>query len=689
MQKHLALFIALFIGFSSIAQLTDKQIQQIDSLKEIISTAKHDTIKINALVAWDDIIYVSDPELDLELNQQIVDICQTNLKNKLNAFELKKFKKPLGSSLNNIGIIYHDQSNYEKALDYYKNSLNIKEELGDKRGMGAAYINIGLIHMSQGNFEKALEYFLKSLKIKEQIGDKRGMGTAYINIGLIHMSQGNFEKALEYSAKSLKIREELGDKYGMGYSYHNIGYVYYDQGNFEKALEYYAKSLKIREQIGDKRGMGYSYHNIGLVYKEQGNLKKALEYFLKAKKIRQQINVITDLDITSEALSVVYKKLGKYKQALEMHELYMETKDSIAKMNAEEELYKFEVDKEYQLRKQADSIEHANAIIIQQAENKVNNAQLAAEKAENKQHILEADQQKQQKYFLYGILALALLFGGFIFNRFRITNRQKKVIEIQKEQVEEKNKEILDSIQYAKRLQEAILPPTKIIKEYLPQSFIFYKPKDIVAGDFYWMESLNGWTFFAAADCTGHGVPGAMVSVVCSNALSKSVIEEKIAEPAAILNRARELVIERFGRSEKQIKDGMDISLCAYHSATGKVKWAGAHNPLWIIRAGSKEIEAIKADSQPIGRYATNEPFTAHSLQLNKGDTMYLFTDGFSDQFGGEQGKKYKAAKFKRFLLSIQDKDMDVQRQTFTKEFDLWKGNMEQIDDVCVMGVRV
>ena len=203
------------------------------------------------------------------------------------------------------------------------------------------------------------------------------------------------------------------------------------------------------------------------------------------------------------------------------------------------------------------------------------------------------------------------------------------------------------------------------------------------------MESLNGWTYFAAADCTGHGVPGAMVSVVCSNALSKSVIEEKIAEPAAILNRARELVIERFVRSENEIKDGMDISLCAYHSATGKVKWAGANNPLWIIRNESKEIEVIKADSQPIGRYATNEPFTPHEIQLGKGDTMYLFTDGFSDQFGGEQGKKYKAAKFKRFLLSIQDKDMDVQQQTFTKEFELWKGNLEQIDDVCVMGVRV
>ena len=203
------------------------------------------------------------------------------------------------------------------------------------------------------------------------------------------------------------------------------------------------------------------------------------------------------------------------------------------------------------------------------------------------------------------------------------------------------------------------------------------------------METVKDCIYFAAADCTGHGVPGAMVSVVCSNALSKAVVEENKSTPAEILNRTRELVIEHLGRSDKQIKDGMDISLCAYHPSTGKVKWAGANNPLWIIRKGNKEIEVIKADSQPIGRYVTNEPFTSHEIQLDKGDSMYLFSDGYSDQFGGEQGKKYKTANFKRFLLTIQDKDMDTQRTLLSKEFNRWKRNFEQVDDVCVMGVRV
>ena len=591
-------------------------------------------------------------------------------------------KKSISISLNNIGNILFEQGDYYRALDYYTRSLKIVEILGDKTTIANILNNIGNIFLKQGETAKAMDYFTKCLKSRKEIGNKKGIASSLNNIGAVYKNLGEFTKAIDYYIKSLKINEEIGNKSGISNTLNNIGSVYLKQGDLAKALDYMARSLKIKEKIGDKSGISNSLNNIGSVYLKQGDLAKALECCTEALIIAQELGFLEKIKVASENLWEINKKLGKYQQALEMHELYIQIRDSVQSEENQRAAIHQQYKYDYEKQAASDSVVNAEA-------NKVKNAQLAAEKAENKQHQLEADQQKQQKYFLYGILALALLFGGFIFNRFRITNKQKQLIESQKNHVEEKNKEILDSIQYAKRLQEAILPPKKIIKEYLSQSFILYKPKDIVAGDFYWMESLNGWTYFAAADCTGHGVPGAMVSVVCSNALSKSVIEEKIAEPAAILNRARELVIERFGRSEKQIKDGMDISLCAYHSVSGIVKWAGAHNPLWVIRKESKEIEVIKADSQPIGRYATNEPFTAHALQLNKGDAMYLFTDGFSDQFGGQKGKKYKTANFKRFLLSIQDKDMDTQHQLIVKEFDLWKGDLVQIDDVCVMGVRV
>ncbi len=252
-----------------------------------------------------------------------------------------------------------------------------------------------------------------------------------------------------------------------------------------------------------------------------------------------------------------------------------------------------------------------------------------------------------------------------------------------------KNRDITDSIQYAKRIQTAILPTKKLIKETLPESFILYLPKDIVAGDFYWMEKNKNGVFFAAADCTGHGVPGAMVSVVCNSALNRSVREFQLTNPADILNKTREFVIETFEKSEANIKDGMDIALCNLKEEAGswKLQYAGANNPLWIIR--NNELIETKGDKQPIGKFMKNQPFTNHTLNLQKGDIIYLLTDGFPDQFGGEKGKKYKYKPLKDKLLSISSLPLEEQKQMLYKEFIEWKGDLEQIDDICLMGVKV
>lgn len=261
--------------------------------------------------------------------------------------------------------------------------------------------------------------------------------------------------------------------------------------------------------------------------------------------------------------------------------------------------------------------------------------------------------------------------------------------------INERNKEITDSITYAKRIQDAILPPQRVVKEWLQESFILYRPKDIVAGDFYWMpsqaaakESEQEVVYFAAADCTGHGVPGAMVSVVCSNALSRALVEEGVKEPGKILDRTRELVTDLFGQGDEDIKDGMDISLCALSTSTGTLKWAGANNPLWIIRKNATEVEEIKPDKQPIGKYAAEKPFTTHTIELKTGDAIYIFSDGFQDQFGGDKGKKFKSGKLKKLLISVQELDMQAQRAALLSAFENWKGELEQVDDVCVIGVK-
>ena len=260
-----------------------------------------------------------------------------------------------------------------------------------------------------------------------------------------------------------------------------------------------------------------------------------------------------------------------------------------------------------------------------------------------------------------------------------------KEIHYQKLIVEEKSQEITDSIEYAKTIQSAILPSPKVIDEFLKDSFVLYKPKDIVAGDFYWIEAKEDRVLFAVADCTGHGVPGAMISVVCNNALNRSVREYNLFDPGEILDKARDIVIQEFEKSDTEVRDGMDIAICSLIG--DKLEYAGAHNPLWIIRNGI--LLETKANKQPIGKFENLEPYTTHSFQLEKGDTIYIFSDGYSDQFGGARGKKYKTTNFKNFLLSIQESSMPKQLTILDAEFEKWRGSMEQIDDVCVIGLRI
>jgi|GEM_PF-5307597 len=263
-------------------------------------------------------------------------------------------------------------------------------------------------------------------------------------------------------------------------------------------------------------------------------------------------------------------------------------------------------------------------------------------------------------------------------------NERTEELHKQYDIIKKQNDEITDSIVYAKRIQKAILPPNRIIKEYLKDYFIFYKPKDVVAGDFYWIESKGNKVLFASGDCTGHGVPGALVSVICNNALNRSVREYGLTNPGEILDKTREIVIQEFGKSDEEVQDGMDIALCCWEGHN--LQYAGANNPLWIIRNG--EIIETKADKQPIGKFDNLHPYTTHSFELLKGDSIYIFSDGYVDQFGGPKGKKFKANAFRKLLLSIQNKSMNEQNLIIQDVFEKWKGEIEQLDDICIIGVK-
>ena len=303
--------------------------------------------------------------------------------------------------------------------------------------------------------------------------------------------------------------------------------------------------------------------------------------------------------------------------------------------------------------------------------------------------------------FLIGTGAVALVTTLISWNRsyrkevnLRLQAEEKlketlKEVEEKHLQIEEKNKEITDSINYAKRIQEAILPPVDLIRYHFPQSFVYYQPKAIVAGDFYWAECINDVVFIAAADCTGHGVPGALVSVVCSNALNRSVKEFKLVEPGHILDKTKELVLDTFSKSGESIKDGMDISLLTIKKTSQnlELKWSGANNPLWYVK--NRQLTEIKANKQPIGKSDVSDYFVTHNLNLVQGDTLYLFSDGYADQFGGPKGKKFKYKQFAELLVSTQEMALNEQFNTLSHTLNTWKGELEQVDDICIIGIRL
>lgn len=291
----------------------------------------------------------------------------------------------------------------------------------------------------------------------------------------------------------------------------------------------------------------------------------------------------------------------------------------------------------------------------------------------------------------YYINMTSLFFTSFIIIHYFIgtNNEYEKEILQKNELLDERNKEITDSIRYAKRLQQAILATPEEIKKQLPDSFLLYQPKDIVAGDFYFFEKHNHHLFLAAADCTGHGVPGALVSVVCSNALNRSVREFNITEPGAVLTKTRELVLDTFQKSTEEIKDGMDISLLVIDEQTKKVMWSGANNSLWVYQSEKNEILEVRADKQAIGLTDQAKDFTTHHINYSSGDVFYLFTDGYADQFGGPKGKKLKYSQLKEYLIQSSKQDLDQLKKQLEQNFEDWKGELEQVDDVCIIAIRL
>ncbi len=346
-----------------------------------------------------------------------------------------------------------------------------------------------------------------------------------------------------------------------------------------------------------------------------------------------------------------------------------------------------------QFRDSNNNLQTRNATIRSQFKYDFEKKETKINAEKDKIQLQASEDKKRQNIIIYSVvlgLVLVCVFSIFIFKGLQENKKANKIILSQKHLVEEKQKEIVDSITYAKRIQNAILPPKEYINTYLPDNFILYKPKDIVAGDFYWMENVGNVTFIAAADSTGHGVPGAMVSVVCSNALNRAVLEFGLREPGKLLDKTTDIVLETFAKSGEEIKDGMDISLLAINHLKQTISWSGANNPLWyLISDNERELTEIKANKQPIGKSDSRTLFTTHSIPYQKGTIFYLMTDGYADQFGGTKGKKFKYKQLEQLIKDNYHLPLKEQESILHKTFEEWKGNLEQVDDVTIIGIRI
>ncbi|GAB4207492.1 MAG: hypothetical protein Fur0023_18340 [Bacteroidia bacterium] len=622
---------------------------------------------------WDNYV-LSDYIHALDLSETAVKIAEKYMNNKeISRIDRLKAKSLWGISVGNIGVVYSEQGNYAKVLEYYFKALKIYEEIDNKQGQAVIFGNIGIVYYEQGNYAKALEYYFKALQISEEIGDKRSHVLNLGNIGIVYDEQGNSIKALEYYFKALKINEEIGNKPTQAANLGNIGAVYKDQGNCAKALEYFFKALQISEEIGDKRRQAINLGNIGSTFIMLKQFSKAKEYLKQAEQFNRELGTIYYLEGDCNNLSNLYELSGQYKDALYYYKEYAKAHDSLNSEQNRKALQTMELKYQYEKEQAIKEAKHQKQLEIQRK---------------------EKERQKVISYAIGSGLILVLAFSLIIFNRLHITRKQKQIIEEQKQQVEtqkklveEKNKEITDSIVYAKRIQDAILPSESKWQTLLPDSFIFYLPKDIVAGDFYWLEETDDYIFVAAADSTGHGVPGAMVSVVCSNALSKSVLEERIYETDKILNRTKEIVTEKLSASEKHIQDGMDVALVRISKKNRRqIQFSGANRPMILIT--SSGMEEIQGDKQPVGLYDSQESFTAKKLELNECEEIFLFTDGIADQFGGEKGKKMGSKRFKDFLQQIASLSCVEQKEKLRAYYFEWKQKEEQTDDVTVMGIK-
>jgi serine phosphatase RsbU (regulator of sigma subunit) len=520
---------------------------------------------------------------------------------------------------------------------------------------------LGNLQESLGDYGKGLEFCLQAYKLAGEGADEETLAETAGTLGLIYSRLCDFEKALHFYRESMEIRSKLGDEPGMASSLNRIAMIHRQEKNNEEALKYYFQSLAIREDRHLLSAIPWTYLGIASTYEEMGKFIEALEYYHKVgedadKRCQLQCKLGAgranlQLGDHAKAEPLLRRALNMARE-LQARPLISEAWLAIARLHESEGKLEMALDA-YKKH-----LHEKEAVLNEEVRQRMQKVEIA--------HAIEKSEQEKEIYRLRHV-------------------ELKEAYDL----IEEKNREITGSIAYAKRIQNALLPESSEIPWLIDHAFFLWLPRDIVSGDFYWFTEFNGTIFLAAADCTGHGVPGAFMSMLGISFLDEIVNRREILQPAAILDALRSEVVRSLHQTGKdeESKDGMDIALCSINPGKPEVSFAGAFNSAYHIRKG--ELAEIPADHMPIGIHRVmDQNFKQQQLQTDAGDMLYLFSDGLADQFGGPKGKKFKYQQLQELFMEVHTLPLEEQRKLIEKRFTEWKGALDQVDDILVVGIR-
>ena len=564
-----------------------------------------------------------------------------------------------------LGVTYYNLGDYKKAAVYYQEGIVLSEKINNKKLQAQAYNGFANLFAIQKQFPQAIEYFSKALEISKELKDIRKVSVILMNLANIEYNKAYF------SGDFTACNKAYGEAYDWAVMAKdtdqiitclgNWGMSYSDEEKFELSLEKLNNAINLATISKNNADLVFLKYYLGRTYSIMHKQDKAIESFNESLKLAFEFK---DVDFQSEnylCLAEANYELGNFQTAYDYFKQYKNTEDTLSS---------------HELAAQLNTIK----------------GKYDTEKKQKQIELLEANANKDKvvKISLLVGAVMLLVLAFLMFNRYRLKSKTNKLLEEQNAIISEKNKDISDSINYAKKIQEAILPSEVEISKMFPEHFILSLPKDVVSGDFYWFTQHEHLRLFVVADCTGHGVPGAFMSMIGNTLLNHIVIERKIIRPDLILNELRREVIKALKQGEQsQSKDGMDLSLICLNTKTNELEIACANNPVWILKSDKTFIE-IKPDKQPIGYVSgSNVEFKLQKYQAESGDIIFQFTDGFADQFGGQKGKKFKYNPFKETLVSLQNIPLSEQSKALKNIFFEWKGALEQIDDVLVSGIKV